>query len=77
MRRRLTLVGATLFVLVAIGPGTAAALYLPVHKDHPLVYKALPAAQSVSKTNPIHLPNSPKEIDLFKRFLEWLRTQPR
>jgi hypothetical protein len=77
MNRRLTLVGATLFALVAAGPGTATALYLPVHKDHPLIYKALPPAQSVRKANPIHLPNPPKESDLFRRFLEWLKTQPR
>jgi hypothetical protein len=77
MRRRLALVGATLLALVAAGPGTAAALYLPVHKDHPLVYKAMPSAQPVPKANPIRLQNPPHESDLFKRFLEWLKTRPR
>ena len=77
MSRRLTLAGATFFALVAAGSGTAAALYLPVHKDHPLAYKALPPAQSVPRANPIHLSNPPKESDLFRRFLEWLKSQPR
>ena len=55
MSRRLALVGATFFALVAAGPGAAVALYLPVHKDHPLVYKAMRPAQPVPKANPIHL----------------------
>jgi len=73
--RRLACV--TLFALVAAGPSTADALYPLVYKDHPLVYKALLPTQSVPKPNPIQSPNPPKENDLFRRFLEWLRTQPR
>ena len=73
--RRLACV--TLFALVAAGPSTADALYPLVYKDHPLVYKALLPMQSVPKPNPIQSPNPPKENDLFRQFLEWLRTQPR
>jgi hypothetical protein len=76
MSRRLVL-GATLFALVAICPGTAAALYLPVYKDHPLVNRAMPPVQLVPKANSIHLENPPNASDLFKRFLEWLKTRPR
>jgi hypothetical protein len=76
MSRRLALVGATLFAVVAAGRGTAIALYLPVHKDHPLVYKVMRPAQPVPKANPIHLQNPSNQSDLFKRFLEWLKTQP-
>jgi hypothetical protein len=87
MRQRLASVGVTLFVLVAPGPGTAAAL--PFDKDRPLVYKALPLTRSVPKANPANLPNplkehllnppkeTPKETELFRQFLDWLRRQPR
>jgi hypothetical protein len=71
--RRLAL-GITIFALVAAGPSAADA-YPLVYKDRPLVYKALPPTRSVPKPNAIHLPNPPKENDLFRRFLEWLRTQ--
>jgi hypothetical protein len=61
--------GVTLFALVVTSPSIPAAPY-------PLVYKA-PPPQSVRDDSPRHLPNPPKENDLFRQFLEWLKTQPR
>jgi hypothetical protein len=86
MRRPLALASATFFALIAAGRGAAAAPDLPVERDPPLVYKAPPPARSVAKVNPVRLSNPPKETEpphppkdaeLFRRFLEWLKTQPR
>jgi hypothetical protein len=73
---RLALIGVTLFAVVASSRGAAAALSLPVHKDHPLIYKAMRLAQPVPKAKPILLQDPSNQSDLFKRFLEWLKTQP-
>jgi hypothetical protein len=73
---RLALIGVTLFAVVASSRGDAATLYLPVHKDHPLIYKAMRLAQPVPKAKPIHLQDPSNQSDLLKRFLEWLKTQP-
>jgi hypothetical protein len=63
----LVLVGLTLF---AANPATSAA-------SHPLVHKDSRPAQFVSNANPIHWPNPARESDLFRRFVEWLKRQPR
>jgi hypothetical protein len=53
-------------VVLAAGPADPAA-------SNPLVYKAPPAARLVSHPDSIRWLNPPRENDLFRRFLEWLK----
>lgn len=74
--KRLLLGSVTLFAFVAAGPVTLAAPNGPnASTEAPLVYKTLPPTQ-LPKANPVRLRNPPNENDLFREFLEWLKTQP-
>jgi len=79
--KRLVLVGVTLFAFVAAGSATPAASDPLVYKAAPstsaapLVYKAPPPAQPIARPNPVRLRSPASDNDLFRQFLEWIKTQ--
>jgi hypothetical protein len=65
--KRLTLVGAMLFATSHASP----AAFHP-----PLVSKDRPPAHVIPNVTPIRSSNLGTEIDLFRRFVDWLKRQP-
>ena len=63
----LALVGVMLFATSHASP----AAFHP-----PLVSKDTPPAHSVPNVTPIRSSNPATEIDLFRRFVDWLKRQP-